>query len=242
LKTRPDVGQESLYSQMEKLIIGPFKATDVSTLIIIDALDGCRDGEPASAIMSVLSFYVNEIPNVKFFVTRWPEPHIHSRFRLKLLVLITEVLELHEVKLKAADSDIKSFFRTRPGSLAKQDLHSASWTRNVQGRGSEGVPCELRKLTCIRHYCCQLTCSAGGRGVGPSGTLVSAGAKVFPVGCGSCIGRGDESQRNEQELQGIRWTPDSFTCCSNSSRYWTPLRSIRVARVFHYLYTSQNEI
>jgi hypothetical protein len=88
---------------MEKLIIGPFKATDDSTLIIIDALDGCRDEEPASAILSVLSCYVNEIPNMKFFVTRRPEPHIRSGFRLELLVPITEVLELHEVKLKISN-------------------------------------------------------------------------------------------------------------------------------------------
>jgi hypothetical protein len=107
LKTRPDIGQESLCSQMEKLIIGPLSYRRFN----IDALDGCRDGEPASAILSVLSGYM------KFFVTRRPEPQIHSGFRLKLLVPITEVLELHEVKLEAADSDIKLFFRTRWAAL-----------------------------------------------------------------------------------------------------------------------------
>ena len=63
--TRPDVGQESLCSQMEKLIVGPLKAAGVPTLIIIDALDECKDEEPASAILSILSCYVNEIPDVK---------------------------------------------------------------------------------------------------------------------------------------------------------------------------------
>jgi hypothetical protein len=73
LKMRPDVWQESLCSQMEKLIIGPLKTTDTTTLIIIDALDECKDEEPASALLSILSRYIDGIPNVKFFVTGQPE-------------------------------------------------------------------------------------------------------------------------------------------------------------------------
>ena len=119
LKTCPDVGQESLCSQMEKLIIGPFKATSIPTLIIIDALDECKDEEPASAILSILSRYVTEIPNVKFFITGRPEPRIRSGFRLESLILVTEVLKLHEVKPEAVDSDIKLFLQTKLTNLAK---------------------------------------------------------------------------------------------------------------------------
>ena len=119
LKTRLHVGRESLCSQMEKLIVGPLKATDISTLIIIDALDECKDEEPASAILSILSCYVDEIPSVKFFITGRPEARIRSGFRLESLVPITEVLKLHEVKPEVVDNDIKLFFRTRLASLAK---------------------------------------------------------------------------------------------------------------------------
>ena len=52
LTTSHDVGQESLCSQMEKLMVRPFKATQLSTLVVIDALDECKDDEPASAILS----------------------------------------------------------------------------------------------------------------------------------------------------------------------------------------------
>ena len=69
LKACPDVAWESLCSQMEKLIVGPLKAAFIPTLIIIDALDECKDEGPASAILSILSCYVNQIPNVKFFIT-----------------------------------------------------------------------------------------------------------------------------------------------------------------------------
>ena len=119
LKVRPNVGRESLCSQMEELIVGPLKASGIPTLIIIDALDECRDEEPASAILSILSRYVNEIPDVKFFITGRPEPRIRSGFRLESLFLITEVLKLHEVKPEAVDGDIELFFRTRLTDIAK---------------------------------------------------------------------------------------------------------------------------
>ena len=119
LRTRPDVGRESLCSQMEKLIIGPLKAANIPTLIIIDALDECKDEEPASSILSILSRFMDEIPNVKFFITGRPEPQIRSGFHLESLCPVTEVLKLHEVKPEAADSDIRLFFRVQLGSLAK---------------------------------------------------------------------------------------------------------------------------
>ena len=119
LKARPDVGQESLCSQMEKLIVGPLKAAPVSTLIIIDALDECKDEEPASAILSILSRYMDEIPDVKFFITGRPEPRIRSGFRLKSLRPITEVFRLHDVERSLVDSDIKLFFRTQLAEVAK---------------------------------------------------------------------------------------------------------------------------
>ena len=104
---------------MEKLIVGPLKAIDISTLIIIDALDECKDEEPASAILSILSRYIDGIPNVKFFVTGRPEARIRSGFRLESLIPITEVLKLHEVKPEIVDSDIKLYFQIHLGNLAK---------------------------------------------------------------------------------------------------------------------------
>ena len=113
LKANPDVGWESLVSQMEKLIAGPLWAIKTPTLIIVDALDECRDQEPASALLSVLSRFVDQVPLVKFFITGRPEPRIRSGFRLKSLRPHTEVLILHEVKPDVVDSDIKLFLKTQ---------------------------------------------------------------------------------------------------------------------------------
>ena len=114
-----DVGRESLCSQMEKLIVHPFQAVQIPTLIIIDALDECRDEEPASALLSVLSHYIHEIPRVKFFITGRPEPRIRSGFRLESLRPLVDVFRLHEVKPSSVDSDMMLFFRTRLTDIAK---------------------------------------------------------------------------------------------------------------------------
>ena len=119
LKPNYHVEQESLRSQMEKLIVSPLKSTGILTLIVIDALDECKDKNPESAILSILSSYVNKIPQVKFFITRRPEVGIRSGFRLESLAQITKVLKLHEVKPEAVDSDIKLYFRTRLSSIVK---------------------------------------------------------------------------------------------------------------------------
>jgi hypothetical protein len=119
LAANPDVKQETLCSQMEKLIVRPFQATQIPTLIIIDALDECRDEEPASIFLSVLSRHVHEIPLIKFFITGRPEPRIRSGFRLESLWPHTHVLRFHEVKPELVDSDIRLFFRTHLANIAK---------------------------------------------------------------------------------------------------------------------------
>ena len=119
LRATPGVGRESLCSQMERVIVEPFQATQIRTLIIIDALDECKDEEPASAILSVLSRYVDKIPRVKFFITGRPEPRIRTGFRLRSLRPITEVLRLHDVERSSVDSDIGLFFKIRLSDIAE---------------------------------------------------------------------------------------------------------------------------
>jgi len=120
LGTGLDAGRESLCSQMEKLIVGPLGTIHTPTLIIIDALDECKDEQPASAILSILPRYVDQIPHVKFFITGRPEPRIRTGFRLPTLQPITSVFILHEVEPSLIDFDIKIFLRTRLADVAKK--------------------------------------------------------------------------------------------------------------------------
>ena len=107
----PGIAHESLYNQMNKLIVGPFKKSTISTIIVIDALDECKDEEPASAILSVLGQFIFQIPKIKFFITGRPEPRIRAGFRLPLLAKATDVFILHEVESGQVDHDIQTFFR-----------------------------------------------------------------------------------------------------------------------------------
>ena len=141
VRANPEIGRESLCSQLERVVLGPFRATRISTLIIIDALDECKDTEPASAVLSVLSRYIDQIPHVKFFITGRPEARIRTGFRLELLRPITEVLRLHDVERSSVDGDIKLFFEIRLGDIAKT-RSDCDLTENWPSSYDIGVLCK----------------------------------------------------------------------------------------------------
>jgi len=120
LQSDPDVADESLYRQMEKLIVEPLKSADVSTIIVIDALDECKDEEPSSAILSVLGRLTERIPKVRFFITGRPEPRIRTGFRLPMLVNSTSIFVLHDVHPPLINSDIRLFLRHELSELAQR--------------------------------------------------------------------------------------------------------------------------
>ena len=126
LRASPNVGRESLCSQMEKVIVGPLKATRISTVIIINALDECGDEEPASVVLSVLSRYVDQIPDVKFFITGRPESRILSGFRLAALRPTTKTFKLYNMERSSVGSDIKLFLRSRLADVAKARMTATS--------------------------------------------------------------------------------------------------------------------
>ena len=131
LRSNPDVVHESLY---QKLIAEPLRKTGVSTVIVIDALDECKDDEPSSAILSVLGRFVEEIPEVKFFITGRPEPRIKTGFLLPLLLDSTQVFILHNVDHSSIENDI--------WILLKRDLSELARRRQLEGGRA------MNSLTC----------------------------------------------------------------------------------------------
>ena len=105
---------------MEKLIVEPLQLVGVPTVIVIDALDECKDDEPSSAILSVLGRLVERVPRVKFFITGRPEPRIRTGFRLPLLVDTTNVFVLHDVHPSLINDDIRLFLRHEFSELAQR--------------------------------------------------------------------------------------------------------------------------
>lgn len=128
LQSNPDIVHEKLYSQMESLVVRPLSSSDISTVIIIDALDECVDEDSQSAILSVMGRLVEDVPNAKFLITGRPEPRIQSGFRLGLLRPLTDIFVLHEVDPSIVDTDIRLYLEQGLQELAKRhDIEQESW-------------------------------------------------------------------------------------------------------------------
>ena len=132
LQSNPDVVHESLQDQMEKFLIEPLKSAGISTIIVIDALDECKDEDPESAILLVLGQLVSDIPRVKFFITSRPEIHIKAGFRGSLLRGLTDVFILHDVEPRTINSDIRCFFKHELSELARQHGGNEHWPEDEQ--------------------------------------------------------------------------------------------------------------
>jgi hypothetical protein len=111
VQSDPEVAHESLYNQADKLVFRPLRESAISTVIVIDALDECKDEEPASAILSVLGRFVSEVPSVKFFLTGRPEPRVREGFRLYLPAKVTDTFVLHDVEPGLIKNDIRWFLK-----------------------------------------------------------------------------------------------------------------------------------
>jgi hypothetical protein len=105
---------------MKALIVEPLSSSNISTVIVIDALDECVDENPQSAILSVVGRFVKEIQKVKFFITGRPEPQIKTGFRLPLLVDSTDVFVLHDVHPSLINNDIRLFLQHELSELAQR--------------------------------------------------------------------------------------------------------------------------
>ena len=127
LRSNPDIIHESLWDQMQMFLVEPLQTTGISTVIVIDALDECKDEDPESAILLVLGRSVSEIPKVKFLITSRPERHIVTGFRRPLLEGITDTFVLHHVQPSTVDKDIHCFFKHKLSRLAYQHGGMDGW-------------------------------------------------------------------------------------------------------------------
>ena len=132
VQSDPGIAHEPLYDQLHRLIVKPLRESAISTVVIIDALDECKDVEPALAIPSVLGQLVSEIPKVRFFITGRPEPRIREGFRLPLLADAADVFVLHDVEPSQVDSDIRLFFRHKLSELARRRPGLDGWLTEEQ--------------------------------------------------------------------------------------------------------------
>ena len=127
VRSNPGIDRESLYNQMDKLVVRPLRESAVSTVIVIDALDECKAHEPWSAILSILGQFVSQIPKVKFFLTCCTERRICEGFRFQLMAEATDFFVLHEIEPSRVDSDIRLFFGRKLLELADRRGGLRDW-------------------------------------------------------------------------------------------------------------------
>jgi hypothetical protein len=113
LKARPDIGYAIPSSQLEDLIIGPLHSLGDSFprgVIVIDALDKCKDSGTTSIILSSLSLHASNLSRIKIFVTSRPEHNITTAFQSSSLYLLTKRVILHAIHLLPdVQNDIKHY-------------------------------------------------------------------------------------------------------------------------------------
>ena len=131
-RSDPGVVHESPRGQMDKLIVQPLEKSSVSTVIVIDALDECKDEGATSAIISAIGQFVARIPKVKFFVTSRPEPRIRTGFRLPLPAMATDVLVLHEVQPDQVNDDIRLFLGHSFSEIKRNHPEMVDWPTEEQ--------------------------------------------------------------------------------------------------------------
>ena len=114
LQSNPHLVSASVPFQLEELIIKPLQSLRDSLnlcVVVIDALDKCKDNGTTSIILSSLSRHVLELSPLKIFVTSRPEQSIVSVFDSMSSHLNTasQCLVLHKVKLGIVEQDIKVY-------------------------------------------------------------------------------------------------------------------------------------
>jgi NACHT domain len=102
LRSNHEIGTSDLLYQLKELIVAPLCTLGdsfPSCVVVIDALNECKDDSTISMILASLSMHIAELSPLKFLIISRPQQCIMSGFTLESLDLTTRHLVLHEVEL-----------------------------------------------------------------------------------------------------------------------------------------------
>ncbi|EKM60092.1 uncharacterized protein PHACADRAFT_87077, partial [Phanerochaete carnosa HHB-10118-sp] len=130
LKKDPQLVYSSVSRQFEELIVQPLthlRGGFPPCVIVIDALDECRDPQVTSAVLSTLLKHAEDLSPLRFFVTSRPERHIITRFDSPNYRSASGRLLLHEVPLESVAPDIKKYVTTSLSEVRLEFGLAESW-------------------------------------------------------------------------------------------------------------------
>ncbi|KDQ59269.1 hypothetical protein JAAARDRAFT_657924 [Jaapia argillacea MUCL 33604] len=118
LKVDPLVVYGSVSRQIEELIVEPMRMVDFPPcIVVVDALDECKDDQSTSLVLSSLSLHLETLSPLKFLITSRPEHNITTGFASDRLQPVTNQLRLHDVGLDVVETDIRRYFCQRLGEI-----------------------------------------------------------------------------------------------------------------------------
>jgi hypothetical protein len=130
LKSNPDIGYSSVPYQLEELIVKPLVLVRQSfppCVIVLDALDECKDSGATSIILSSLSHHVGKLSPLRILLTSRPERHITKAFKSVDLSTVSRRFILHEIPLGVVQNDIKQYLATNFASIRDSYDLESSW-------------------------------------------------------------------------------------------------------------------
>lgn len=133
LETNPDIATAGPLRQFQTLILEPLKELKgvfPVCVIVIDALDECRDGSITSIILGILARHIRELAPFLFVVTSRPEPHIAAVFERahkESLKDVTKPLILHNVHLESVLDDIRVYLADSFDKISQAFFVDAGW-------------------------------------------------------------------------------------------------------------------
>src|SRR5882762_8511126 len=132
---RKDTDLQSAFPsmQLQNLIIGPLEAVTRDhgfkfppCLIVIDALDECKDESATSTILSALAVLASYPSPLRFLITSRPVPNVQLGFRITGLMKNTRALILHSIPQDISQRDIRAYLEGRLSRIA-QSYELQSW-------------------------------------------------------------------------------------------------------------------
>ncbi|THH09588.1 hypothetical protein EW146_g8640, partial [Bondarzewia mesenterica] len=121
-------------TQLQRLIVEPLRAVKARAdfppcVVIIDALDECKDGDTVTNILRALSRYIpgNELAPLKFLITSRPVHSVRGGFLETGLIKQTQKLVLHEISPELTDRDIERYLIKKLDAVARRCNISRPW-------------------------------------------------------------------------------------------------------------------
>src|SRR5258708_6225580 len=104
--------------QLKNLVMDPWHATIRGEafppcLVVIDALDECKDENATSVILLSLSVFAGRLSPLRFFITSRPVSNVLRGFRDTDLMTDTNSLVLHTIPLDISQKDIRVYLEKR---------------------------------------------------------------------------------------------------------------------------------